>query len=948
MKIESVKFKNINNLKGEHEINFQAPEILENGIFLITGNTGSGKSTILDSISLALYGQTPRFKSINGNNNPILTKGTAECYSSVIFSVNEIKYESTWSQRKARGKADGKLLQQEVKLQCLTTGEFYSSRINEWASKVEEITGLDYDRFSRTVILSQGSFDKFLKAPKNEKSKILEEITGTKIYSVISQKTFELHKEKKSKCDLLNAELNGISLLSEDEINLKLEERTGLEKQYETLQAEVDRLSKIEEYLQLGQEFEKLFDERSQYSSNLADCENLCKISCDNLVEFEEEKEKTDKVLRKADMMDSALEVSKNNLEAINKGIKELVSEKNNKQQLLGMKQIKLKTCETSFDNINNYLEKNKIDENIDLVLAGCKPLLENLNNKNKDIDAALEALAEFNKAKESCLNSITKQKLALHKAMQDRAKNLEDLKKANEAKDAVLDGQLPEELSEELQNLKTKQNRIDNIDNFDQARTKLEEGQACPLCGAIEHPFVTAAFLREHEAEKTELGRKIKETAALIDAYQLVAKKISELSDNKATYELTVAKEEAKLDKLKQELSRIESDISRIQTEYQKASEDLKGLETKLTESFAPFGTKDVGALEVRSDNYKQNKEKLSSLTSDITTLNSDIKNLDENIGDLSSKIAYEQNRYASDKDALDAKVSERNQIFTGDTSIMRKVMGENEKKLKDLKSKSDENYLLALTKVTQNLTQIENCNIKLCALTTDETNLFTLKSTKGLAQSKNQQRGQQQEILKRIGSIKQLLDSNESEKSRFSKKLLELEAAKTELDKWSRLNDLIGAADGKKFMEYAQLITFRGLIKEANEKLRGFSSRYTLIASDKGDLSFDVIDNDNNAQQRPADGLSGGETFITSLALALGLSSMNSSNLRIESFFLDEGFGTLDQDYLDNAINTLYKLGANNKIIGIISHVERLSDAIAVQINVHNGTISGAGVKS
>ena len=160
--------------------------------------------------------------------------------------------------------------------------------------------------------------------------------------------------------------------------------------------------------------------------------------------------------------------------------------------------------------------------------------------------------------------------------------------------------------------------------------------------------------------------------------------------------------------------------------------------------------------------------------------------------------------------------------------------------------------------------------------------------------------------------------------------------------------MNSYVGSADGKKFMEYAQLITFRELIKEANAKLKDFQDRYLLVPSEKNDLSFDVIDNYNNGERRPANGLSGGETFITSLALALGLSSMNSSNLKIESFFLDEGFGTLDQDCLEKAIQALGKIVKQGKVIGIISHVEKLAEAIPVQINVHNGTLSGAGVRN
>ena len=946
MKIEKVKFKNINNLKGEHEINFQAPEIVENGIFLITGNTGSGKSTILDAIFLALYGQTPRFKNINSTVNPIMTNGTAECSSSVIFSVNGKRYESTWSQRKARGKANGNLQTQEVRLQCLTTGQVFGPKISEWTAKVEEVTGLDYDRFSRTVILSQGSFDRFLRAPKNEKSKILEEITGTSIYSQVSQKTYEIFKAKKGACELLAAQLSGIALLSDTDISNMILEQKALSDKLSVLKSQASSLALEVQYLQTWEEFNSLFEKGSDLDAALASCAYFCSDADKNLAAFETTCAETEKVLLQADKLDSALEVSKNGLSSLKSGLEALKSELSVKERTLGLTRISLSSCSATLDEVSNYLDSHSSDADLDVVLASCKPLLDSLEEKKALIDSSATALGSLELSLANSINSFSKQKLAVEEVSGKVDKVRVELDSALAQKDELLAGRLPSDLDSELDSLRTQQLRVKNIDDYKGSRVLLEEGKACPLCGSLEHPFITPSFLAEHEEEKSVLAEKVREVSALVDLYNLVCERIKTLETTLSDAKLQLVQEQSMLENLQQSNVRIGADISRVQGEYDVACEQVSSLEAKLATSFAPFGTNDIETLTSRSSNYKQYKEKFTALTSEKESLALKFDSLVEALGDLDSRLVNEQNKYASARAEYDAKALERNKIFEGDTSLKRRVLNDKEKQLKELKAKYDKEYLQAVTKVTTNNTLLENCNLRLLDLMGQGAGASCLFTLSGLKLQQTSLEALQQDTLQELGSIKQRIEFNDVQLAKCAKLKTEFEKAKVELDKWSSLNDLIGSADGKKFMDYAQLITFRGLIQEANIKLKSFSSRYTLVAADKGDLSFDVIDNENNAARRPADGLSGGESFITSLALALGLSSMNSSNLKIESFFLDEGFGTLDQDYLDNAINTLYKLGAQNKTIGIISHVERLADAISVQINVHNGTISGAGV--
>ena len=161
-------------------------------------------------------------------------------------------------------------------------------------------------------------------------------------------------------------------------------------------------------------------------------------------------------------------------------------------------------------------------------------------------------------------------------------------------------------------------------------------------------------------------------------------------------------------------------------------------------------------------------------------------------------------------------------------------------------------------------------------------------------------------------------------------------IEAQSLETARWDRLHQLIGSADGKKFRNFAQGLTFEMMIVHANAQLQKMTDRYLLMRDKHQPLELNVLDNYQAGEIRSTKNLSGGECFIISLALALGLSQMASKRVRVDSLFLDEGFGTLDEDALDIALETLVGLQQAGKLIGVISHVPALKERIATQIKV------------
>ena len=206
--------------------------------------------------------------------------------------------------------------------------------------------------------------------------------------------------------------------------------------------------------------------------------------------------------------------------------------------------------------------------------------------------------------------------------------------------------------------------------------------------------------------------------------------------------------------------------------------------------------------------------------------------------------------------------------------------------------------------------------------------------------------------QLSQQIGAIVQKLKDNENQKGQRATQLTAINTQKEKLQVWQQLHTLIGSADGKKYRTFAQGLTFEVMISHANSQLQKMSDRYLLIHDDSNPLELNVIDNYQGGDIRSTKNLSGGEGFIISLALALGLSQMASHNIRVDSLFLDEGFGTLDEESLDIALDTLTGLQQEGKLIGIISHVQALKDRILTQIKVEKisggfSQISGQGCR-
>ncbi|AJW65041.1 Nuclease SbcCD subunit C [Elizabethkingia miricola] len=259
MKILAIQIKNLASLENA-EIDFTLEPLCSAGIFAITGPTGAGKSTILDALCLALYAKTPRYRTaengiditdVKGNTikqddvRGILRDGTSNGYAEVDFvGIDGHHYATSWRVRRAHNKADGSLQNYEMTLKNITTGQSIPGKKTELLVEIERLVGLNFEQFTRSVLLAQGDFTAFLKAGKDEKSSLLEKLTGTHIYSEISKSIFENHREQQQNLRDLTIRCEGILTLTSEELNALLERKVILETSVKSEEQKIEDLNK--------------------------------------------------------------------------------------------------------------------------------------------------------------------------------------------------------------------------------------------------------------------------------------------------------------------------------------------------------------------------------------------------------------------------------------------------------------------------------------------------------------------------------------------------------------------------------------------------------------------------------------------------------------------------------------------------------------------------------
>ena len=1099
MKLLELRFKNLNSLEGEWIIDFSHPEYEQNGIFAISGPTGAGKTTLLDAICLALYGRTPRLDTISQSQNEIMSRQHAECFAELKFQTADGIYSASWSQRRAHNKADGNLQQVKRELFDVVSGKLLSSRIAEVNQLTVEITGLDFERFTRTMLLAQGRFADFLNAKEEERSPILEQITGTEIYSDISIKVHQIKSEEEKKLTELSAVLDGISLLNSEEV-LELEQSLKtLDLQLSTLdkqQKQCNQLikwwedsSKAEESKQrlelaLSQclEAEQQFQPQAKKLALAKQSLPLIKGHTqlvglrDNLAltqrSLSELKPQLIAAIKQREEKESELSTIRENraqqtqrLEEQRKlfiQVRKLDSEIQQQEELLTTNEERLTTSQTRLNQSETELKESLSQYKKITVFIGqvCQRTLErgySLGSLN------LNSLAQYtaNNESEKLLKYLTKQdevsKLQQDiEALKQESYDLKNINqsiqdyyvKSNRLRDKDSD---IKRLTEQLEPLATQQTQLQQalalceakvaqreaenrlsltMQSLEQHRSELIKGEPCPLCGALEHPLaetdlpapeITQSALNDAKKAEKETSTKLNELAnsqASLNA-ELNTLKQQLISDTSELAQLFTKIEynSALLSSLIQSTSTSHSEATALREalEQQLISEhafetQTQAIQQRITKLNKELNAREKGQrwsntisgeLQVLKTSANHHQRQIEVHRQEQDDLNTSFKTKAAQLQQLNDRrhalftdknpdteeehltAALKQadtefeakNQLKQEADSACIRLNQQIENLEYNTKTLNSQLGVLEPEFKRQLSKQqfeneqhfleaclEEEKRLALEQRQQDIKEQKNTlterlkevNNTLNELAQQQQST-TPKALELCRSELEELERQKAELHASRGRDSEKLRNHRDALSRLAEQNQRIQAQEKETNRWRMLHELIGSADGKKYRNFAQSLTFELVLHYANLQLAQMSDRYALRIDHKATskLELAVEDHYQGGEIRSVKNLSGGESFIVSLALALGLSQMVAGNMRLESLFLDEGFGTLDEDSLDIALSSLANLHQSGKTIGIISHVPALKERISTHIQVipmsaGRSRIEGPGVNA
>jgi len=1206
MKILSVTFKNINALKGRWHIDFTNPPLKEAGIFVICGPTGSGKTSILDAITLALYGETDRLQKKNIDN--IMTRHTADCYCEVVFQVKQNIYKSHWSIRRSRGKPDGKVQVAKRLLYDMNNDPplVIAEKILTVQEQIELITGLDFKRFSRSMMLAQGRFAEFLNAPDRDRAELLEKITGTDIYSKLSIKAFERTREEKEKLTNLRAiSEQSFSSLSPEEIenfqkelistkNQALDTKTiiqSLQRQKEQLKR-IDRLieekKRINENLSLAHKqeinlqpkqsrlkrsnlarefqsdidsidtqqkrFNGLTKEIESINDQLINLQSQLKtitIDLDHIQkQFEsahKKKAETEPLIQKVYVIDKEIETYQNQFEMILAEHLKLSSNSSHLKTLKKNTDAELEKIISAQKKNTEWLHKNAHNENLSEHIPYIQEKLSEIQEIRQQYISRHKKIAELKKQLEKFQKEINNKKRLYQKNQKELDEIIQQIKKADTSLRKNLGDQTIDELEylfnesryqnqtlESLQkvsnqfielrkaiktnrkNLKQsvlsrftthkklkhsierieKENQTLNalaqavqhellVANYSDHRHLLESGKPCPLCGSPHHPYVQekkisseTTIQKEYENKKKEveklnqkreslkeecvkydtlissqinmisqnttrqiqlnqewdsatnemsflplihqceeINRFIKETESRTNIYQKryhesrkinhknnqLKNSLQEKKENNFTLNDEIKTTDYKIKRIShdiQEISIICNDIqARGEKLSQMASEKLSRYQLNVPESGQEI--KFIKSLKQKASQYKEHLSVSKKLENDIQklgqqskeheieikTLSQQILTIDEKKKQYETKLKnmrndryqllkdknpdqekkrlidtvekcekqlkeYQQIYLASEKKISSMETLRKNKQEESSTtqllldqkqqSLMNLIEPKGFDSIKQLKksilSHEESKEIQRQSDSVQRMIQKEQTRLDDISeqLTQETKNILTEESLDALKSRLSHHETEYEKLTRRMGSIEQVLIEENKRADARKKTIQELNEQEKQFNRWNDLNALIGSSDGNAFRTFAQGLTLNRLIDYSNQHLKTLSDRYLLQRLSPQLLTLNIMDTYQANTLRPTNTLSGGESFLVSLSMALGLSDLAGNNIRVESLFLDEGFGALDEETLDIALSAIERLNLSGKMIGVISHIESLKERIPVHVEV------------
>lgn len=970
---------------------FEAKQVIdfeylsEYGIFGIFGPTGSGKSTILDAITLSLYGEIVRIKNASKQDtiDDLMNINSKEIYVKFIFGIAKDTYtiEKTFKSKKKERKIYRK------KVLMLKNSDVIADKVSEINKEIKGIIGLNMDDFTRSVILPQGQFSDFLKLTGTERRSMLERLFNLEAYGrslinkVKERKTYYLKEisaidnQMKGKgeisLDLIrsnNENINKINmelldldnfinellvLIKDAEEVLSLEnELLEYKNKFEIIDLEKDEIQKLEESLEKN---EKARSINYKYEILQKDQEF-----------FLEKKHLKDKLLPQILNSQKEIEGLSKKIRELQENKKELIHKINenkiSKEELENISKIKLSLHSLiKLDESSVSLKKEIISLEEKLELLNLK--IENLNINSKNLE---EEISKIIQVEDKEIFELEKQIYNLNiKEILEIEENINKLSK-NIEKNKVEKDKLGKKIQElELEQKKYKENILSDL------AKNLKEGEACMLCGSLEHPNIFNGHTYKEPLEDFSsnlIDLKAKCSSIKLGKLELELSSYYKKLDNR-NYKESLFLEKSIKENIKELKLKQEKNLKLYREKNYNLEKVIKNLEVLSREKLSLEEN-----IKNKVENLKNIDFELKKYKEEFIKINSKYiiqdkimyTNIENIISDFERRYVYFESLEKKLKlieDEIYHLESQKEKLFSKNEDIQKEfesVKGELIH-LERIYIRSLEEYEKLITDLPyENIQDIKGDILKdeFIVEISNRVEEYSNNRTKTLNYISNVEdklKGRQVNIEiyeENKNKLNKFIEEKKDKtkglnilqlkKENFEKLGLELENLLMEKEKYNKeyvkYEDLSKLFEGNKFIEFIALGKIRDIAKSASSRLSKMSNgRYALTSDKQG--NFLIVDNFNGGEMRKSATLSGGESFLVSLSLALSLS--NQIQLKgkeaLEFFFLDEGFGTLDVNLLDKVISSLENIREQEGVkIGLISHVEELKERIPRKIEL------------
>ena len=974
MKILAIRGRNLASLEGDFEIDFTVEPLLSAGIFAISGPTGAGKSTLLDTMCLALFARTPRTDQAKENNvklqdvsneqlsqsDPrfLLRRGTSSGFAEVDFmALNGHRYRTRWSVARARDKENGRLQNPRLALYNLDKEEEEQGTRSDLQARIIDLIGLTFEQFTRSVLLAQNDFSTFLKAEQGEKASLLEKLTGTELYSAISRQIFERNARAKEAFDLIQTRIQGIELLTDEEENDLRTRLAGTEKELQRVekakaeqQALQEAVRSIEQQITIRQRQQKEAADKLVHATELL---TVARHEYEKGVEEQQQSEARFKSLQQeilqARKLDIQLDTAIRDLSHSEQQLKNVMLRKEEAEKKYQAAVLRRRQGAEEIARLTAWRERYKKKERIAEQLSALLLHLDAASATRSGMEAAVRSIetlrqemAALNKQLSDLQQTSANKQQALKRAEADY-RNLEEELKAVDA--PALDKQI-EKLRQEREQLLIEQARLEASGNIKDLRGRLQDGQPCPVCGSTHHPFanqVPVAPVSALTLQLQDLSNKketyVAHTRHLTRLQQQLLQLHKELADSEAACKEMAGKQQLAASRQEREEA-IVKEQSTLLTQSLSAADLLFG-NSEWQKAWLQNPETFRKTLTDFARQWHENTEKLHQLERQESAQKAECESLASFLPSLEKQAEESGQLHEKNRAAFSSLQAERKKLLNGRSADS--VEQEYIRRMEELKERLKK---LSATQTEQSgiADQTRGIADQIAKdLTEASADLHRRKAAldKWTADYLDSSGGEPLEvILSRYTQEKTelafRLRTQTENKAKVSGLQEELNVRRTESERWAKLNELAGSADGAKFRRIAQGYTLDILLNYANVQLRELTRRYRLERVPET-LALQVIDRDMCDEVRTVHSLSGGESFLVSLALALGLSSLSSNRMRVESLFIDEGFGSLDAETLRVAMDALESLRTQGRKIGVISHVQEMTERIPVRICVN-----------